>query len=648
MNLLNTIPLSLFLSVTVGAAAGLPPEKLIPSDAWAVITVPNVPRYQAAFGQSATARLWGDPSLKPFKEKFLTRLRSSVLEPLERELGIRLGDYTGLVQGQFTCAITGVSSEQETDQGPGILLLVDSGEKAATLTERLQELRRKWVDAGHTVRDQRIRDVEFSVMIASAEDLLKPFEAVLREVAEGFGLKNVPKPGAGSTPNNGDGSGTGSLEIAVGQKGSLLLVGTNAKDLEKVLARQAGGLAPALEENSDFRACYNSMLRDTLAYGWLNVRPLYDVVAEEAKQQAAAPQNNPLMPSPDRLLTATGMSELRGVAIGLREDAQGSAFRILVAVPEGRRQGLFRLLAQKPRESSPPRFVPADSLSYSRWRLDLQESWTALESMITEISPQLLNMFQFALATMGGEENAEFNFREDIIAHLGDDLITYMKPPRDKTVLGLATAPEVMLIGSGNGPALVAGVRSILSMLPPPLNEVKEREFLGRKIYTVGMEIASGVGTEGGSETLSFTSSGGYLAISDDNAALEEYLRSSEAPVKPLRDMPGLVQAAQEVGGMSTGMLGFENSREALRIIFDSVRGSEAPLSVLLGMPPNMVGLDPNADAALREWLDFSLLPEFDRIAKYIGLTVYSGRWIAEGYRVDMLSPTPPELGNSF
>jgi hypothetical protein len=644
MKLINALLFSLLLTVSIGAAAGLPPEKLLPSDALAVVTVPDVSQYRTAFGQSATARLWADPSLKPFKEKFLTKLRSSVLEPLERDLGIRLEDYTGLVQGQFSLAVTGINSENETDQNLGMLLLVDSGEEAAALGVRLQELRREWVDAGLTVRDQRIRDVEFSVLIVSAEDVLKPVVTVFREMAEGFGVEDLPMLSSGDAPNTGDGAETSTVEIAVGQKGPLLLVGTEAKELEQVLARQAGGLAPSLEQNSDFRACYNSMLRDTLAYGWLNFRLLYNVVEKEAKQQAAASQSNSLMPSPDRLLAATGLSGLRGVALGIREDAQASVVRVLVAVPEGRRHGLFRLLAQKPKEASPPLFVPADVLSYSRWRLDMKESWAALESMITEISPQFLNMFQFALATMGGGENADFDFREDLIAHLGDDLISYMKPPREKTLLGLATAPDVMLVGSGDAGALLSGVRSMLSMLPPPLNDVKEREFRGRKICTVGIQLAPGVETEGASETISFVSSGGYLAISDDDAALEEYLRSSEASMQPLRDLPGLTRAAQGVGGMSTGMLGFENSREALRIIFDSVRGSEAPLSALLGMPPSVVGLDPDADAALREWLDFALLPEYDRIAKYIGLTLYSDRWTVDGYRIDMISPTPPEL----
>jgi hypothetical protein len=317
-------------------------------------------------------------------------------------------------------------------------------------------------------------------------------------------------------------------------------------------------------------------------------------------------------------------------------------------VPEGQRQGLFGLLAQKPKEAAPPRFVPADALSYSRWRLDLKESWAALEAMITDISPQLLNMFQFALATMGGEDGANFDFREDFIAHLGDDLISYMKPPREKSLAGLATAPEVMLVGSGDAGALVAGLRSLLSMLPPPLSEVEEREFLGRTVYTVSVQTSAGEGTEGTTESLSFVSSGGYLAISDDAAALEEYLRSSETSANTLRNHPGLIQAAQGVGGMSTGMLGFENSRESLRIIFDSLRDSEAPLSTLLNIPPGMIGLDDNAEAALREWLDLSLLPEFDQIAKYIGLTIYSGRWTPQGYRIDMISPTPPELGTGI
>ena len=58
----------------------------------------------------------------------------------------------------------------------------------------------------------------------------------------------------------------------------------------------------------------------------------------------------------------------------------------------------------------------------------------------------------------------------------------------------------------------------------------REREFLGRQVFSVTVP--------GSKQSLSFVSSGGYLAIANDDGILEEYLRSSEQKTKALRYIP--------------------------------------------------------------------------------------------------------------
>ena len=45
-----------------------------------------------------------------------------------------------------------------------------------------------------------------------------------------------------------------------------------------------------------------------------------------------------------------------------------------------------------------------------------------------------------------------------------------------------------------------------------------------------------------------------------------------------------------------------------------------------------------------KDWVDFSLLPPFDRIAKYFYFSVWSGSENAEGFGFKIFSPTPPSL----
>ena len=46
----------------------------------------------------------------------------------------------------------------------------------------------------------------------------------------------------------------------------------------------------------------------------------------------------------------------------------------------------------------------------------------------------------------------------------------------------------------------------------------------------------------------------------------------------------------------------------------------------------------------VREWMDFSLLPEYDQIAKYFFFTVFNGNTTSDGIAFKAFAPRPPGL----
>ncbi|MEO8428596.1 MAG: hypothetical protein ABI651_15960, partial [Verrucomicrobiota bacterium] len=124
---------------------------------------------------------------------------------------------------------------------------------------------------------------------------------------------------------------------------------------------------------------------------------------------------------------------------------------------------------------------------------------------------------------------------------------------------------------------------------------------------------------------------------------VEEYLRSSEAKGKSLREATGLNDAAEKVGGMSTGMFAYENSSEMTRVWLESVKqnadnfGKGMPL--LANLPSDMTN-----PKSIQEWFDFSRLPSFDKISKYFYFSVCSGTVNAEAFTFRFYWPTPPQL----
>jgi hypothetical protein len=45
-----------------------------------------------------------------------------------------------------------------------------------------------------------------------------------------------------------------------------------------------------------------------------------------------------------------------------------------------------------------------------------------------------------------------------------------------------------------------------------------------------------------------------------------------------------------------------------------------------------------------RDWMDFSLLPDFDPVSKYFYFSVYSGSATADGLSFKAFAPRPPGL----
>lgn len=634
---LQCLGLLLACAFTTFAAPVPPPEKLLPADTVAVLTFPEYAKSSTTWAQWPASLLWADGSMRPFKDKFMKKLRSDVIEPLEKELGIKFSDYTGLAQGQMTFALLANGWDTATPKEPGVLILVDTRDRSANLKTNLAALKTRWVDSGKQVRPEKIRNIEFTALILKSEDLKKSVGKVFPKSKAADADLEPPKPGdAADKPT----------EIFVGQSDSLLVVGTAVKDIEKVLANQAGGGAATLSEQGGFSANYGSIFRDAHVYGWANTKLIIDAalkLANKDKENEGGGRGGMGM-KPEKILSALGISGLQHAAFGLRDSGDGSMVHFNLAVPESQRKGLFKLLAFEARDANPPAFVPADVVKFSRIRLDLPKAWATLEAAVTEAIPQAATLMKMMVETAGKDKDPDFDLRKNLIANLGDDVITYQKAPRKMTLMDLNSPPAIFLIGSPKAEQVASAIKALSAVMPQP--KVKEREFLGRTVYALGLPPSPAPG--GGrpiERSLHYAASGGYVAMSTDVAMLEEFLRNGDTAPKALRDTPGLNDAAQKVGGMATGMFGYENQLESTRAAIETLKKESGTLANLLGDSPfsSQLGLGDNAEK-LKDWVDFALLPSFDAIAKYFHFTVAAGAISSENMSMKLYSPNSPQL----
>jgi len=617
---------ALLAVASLGHAAIPPAENLLPADTLLLVTAPDFAAARAAARQSSGWLFWNDPAMKPFHDKFMAHWNEQCIAPLERDLGVKLDDYAGLLQGQLTFAITqnGWNGADGSPQ-PGMLLLLDARDKGGLLKTNLDLLRKKWTAGGKSIHTETVRGIAFSVVTLSSNDL--PSLAGIfrgRPPVQELGKEpQAEKPG----------------ELVVGQFQSLLIVGNSTKAVEPVVAHLSGSAAPALSDNAVFAADKLSQFRGApLYYAWFNAKTFFDVVAS-APQEPSNPDAPSFLPSlsTTAMLNTAGLMGLKSVSLSYRESHDGPQLNLYCAAPEAARQGLLKIFAAVPKDANPPVFVPADAVKFSRWRIDGQKSWAELEKMISALSPgglASLNAAIDAANALARQKDPDFDLRKNLIANLGDDFISYQKAPVGNTLADLNRAPSLFLFGAANADQAALAVKSVAALMYGQQNAPEPRDFLGRKIYTIPLPARSQAGAAAPvSRSLYCAASGGYVALTANVSMLEEYLRSNAGQARPLRDTAGLADAAQHVGGAGNGLFGYENQRETVRAAFSLLKNSSATDTAMTVFPKSF-----------RDWMDFSLLPDYDQVSKYFYFSVYAGKSTADGLSFKAFAPRPPQM----
>ncbi len=143
-----------------------------------------------------------------------------------------------------------------------------------------------------------------------------------------------------------------------------------------------------------------------------------------------------------------------------------------------------------------------------------------------------------------------------------------------------------------------------------PLSGLKDREFQGRKIYSIQTAPDQDPDGKKGQRIRSISLDRGRVCcFSTDNAILEEFLRGNEKKEKGLKDIAGLNEASQKIGGMNTGFFSYENQVEGLRNIVEAAKVDPTVLDRMIANPIGPKVSLPEGKG-LQEWFDVFIAAE--------------------------------------
>ena len=81
------------------------------------------------------------------------------------------------------------------------------------------------------------------------------------------------------------------------------------------------------------------------------------------------------------------------------------------------------------------------------------------------------------------------------------------------------------------------------------------------------------------------------------------------------------------------GVFGYQNQRETMRTAFTLLKNSA-------GATGNPFAAVPK----IGDWMDFSLLPDYEQVSKYFYLSVYGGGTTTDGIALKIFAPRPAQL----
>ncbi|MDP6795069.1 MAG: hypothetical protein QF721_04405 [Verrucomicrobiota bacterium] len=583
-----------FALVSTAKAAKAPPalEALLPMETVLLMAAPDYASAKKHFKASAVGRFWDSAEFKPFRKKLADGFEANVLAKIEEALAIDLEAFEEMASGPVALAVV---AGQDGVTNPSILLLLDAGRKSFTLRRTLSQMERGWKKEGHDVSDSEISGIDFVTV---------------------------------SDPESDE-------KVYVGRVGAQLIIGSEAGQIEGVLARLDGEGGGALAGTPAFAADHGALLKGADFYLWANLGQVIPQLLDNA------PDGAELGIDFGEVFGSLGLNGLGTFAITYSERPDGAHSDVFVGLPEAKRTGLFGLLETRLADASPPAFVPAGVGAFTRWRVDMGAAWNNLEKLLMELSPDVANMVEFTVGLLGKDRDSNFDFKKSFLKNFGDDIMMFQMPAKGLSLNDLGSGPMVALVKSPDPAGLIQGIGAVPGILPPPLNEaVLEPRKLGEHTaHSFGvMELPDpSTGELVVSEVL-FAVKDGYLVISTD-ADLLRGLLDGKAQA-PLAKRERLASAAAVVGGTDSGFFGYQNDRAMIGSMMETLRANADQFQMIFSMIP-MEGLD---EVSLDAWLDFSLLPEGDAVAKYFDITVYGAATDARGFTLKMFSPRPPGL----
>ena len=598
--------------------------KLVPPETLLLVDINNFNQLWAQIEKTNFFQLYKDPAMAAFIDNFKTKWQEKKQES-EREFVRTIADAGILPQGRVAVAL--VFDKQMPDANEPILVVAQWGDKIDKVKELADKIVRKAVEDGARRQTEDYRGVE----ILTIEK--KPPEALNYCFID-----------------------------------DCLVASTSPNVLKFVIAQIKGAGSTTLADDRDYNAAGKAV--DPANAGridfYVNIKQIIktELAGDTAGRSKAFIDNLGL----NNVTSFGGSVEPAG-------GPGGSSFAKAILKIDGAKEGICKMLEVESGPLRMPRFIAGSASSVSVANLNIKKAFDELANILTRFSPQIAAIMYMPILPPGPQGEPALQLKADIIDHLGSQIILAQSIDKSQPDGGGARPAEkqpspvtqsVIAVAIENRTAFEKSLSMIHSKMIAPNNPEARRELLGHTVYSVDlsgffpgfgpnpktpMQAPSGSGTP--KVPLSaFTVTDTHLLFSKQDV-IEQAIRMLGVSHAESIGSANWFNKAKSNIPSAVGLAGLQNNAVSGEYFWSTMRQSAKPDKADGEDQSNELSVGITSGSILPQVMftqggaglfDFSLLPEFDAVKKYFGVSAFYGISRPDGFFFEFkyLNPDTP------
>ncbi len=342
-----------------------------------------------------------------------------------------------------------------------------------------------------------------------------------------------------------------------------------------------------------------------------------------------------------------------GCSIGLgRDPGSGSSAKALLKI-DGEKKGLCKMLELESAAMRVPKFAPADFSSATFVNLNVKKAYDALYRIAYAFSPQFAAIMVMPILPTSPDGRPGLMLKADIIDHLGSQLLSFRSIDKSAPATAIPTSESIIALAANNRSALETSLSRLHALFSQNKPDAR-RQLLGHTIYLIDPSTILPPFISGAKPSIqapsqppsqiplslllpkiAFTVTDTHLILGLE-APVERAIRTLSAGPDPDAIPKWFAKAKSTIPDV-VGLAGLQNDAALAQVVWKTMKESDSSESKTSDDKRSIgIGVSPTGGLSLTQsgidLVNTGLLPEFDLVRKYFGLSVTYGISRPDGF----------------